>query len=108
MSKSVAVEERLFTSRTEELLSSSSKKPASRNRMSVSSANFTTVSSASFATANNTFGNNAQRLDDFEDESLESVISLFDCISLLLQSIEIQCEHGGFALPFVEIVTRVL
>ena len=68
MSKSVAVDERLFTSRTEELLSSSSsssRKSAGRNVMSVSSANF--------ATPDTTFANSVQRMDDFEDESLGSV-----------------------------------
>ena len=65
MSKSVAVaEERLFASRTEALLNSGKKKKEKKKEplMSVSS---------SFGTPDTTFST-AHRMDDFEDESLES------------------------------------
>ena len=84
MTKSVAaVDERLFTSRTEELLSSSKKTKQSARGRSVAMS----VSSAEFATPDTTFGGSgvaAQRLDDFEDESLESTHWLQVYLPLLL------------------------
>ena len=64
-SAAAAVDERLFTSRTEELLSSS-KKTSKKRSIAMS------VSTADFATPDTTFGVAAQRIEDFEDESLES------------------------------------